>query len=463
MPYEFKLPESAEEVDEGIVVAWFKREGAAVVEGEPLLEVQFAKVSSEVTAPISGRLFRILTPRDAVIKPGHVLALILQPGEDAPGQQPSAAPLAQAALAEAPDFVLASPAARRLAKERGVDLAKVQGTGAEGRITEEDVQRSLAAQQAPPPAPREVRASPIAKRVAQEHGIDLATVRGTGPDGRITEQDVQAAIAEASTAVPGVRVEPLSPMRKTIARRMVESLQTTAQLTLVSEVDVTELVALRSRLKQQADVSYTDLIVKAAALALAEHPRFNARLLGDELHLFDEIAIGVAVAVEAGLVVPVVRAVQAKNVVALAAEIKVLAARAREGKLSENEMSGGTFTVTNLGTFGIDAFTPIINPPEVAILGVGRIVEKPVRREGELAWRQMVTLSLTFDHRVADGTPAAAFLQSICKRLESPAMTDGLTTEISLPPDPAGQAARPCSQSTVSALSALLRPGWYQC
>ena len=214
-------------------------------------------------------------------------------------------------------------------------------------------------------------------------------------------------------------------MRKTIARRMVESLQTTAQLTLVSEVDVTDLVALRGRLKQQADVSYTDLIVKAAALALAEHPRFNARLVGDELHLFDEIAIGVAVAVEAGLVVPVVRAVQTKDVVSLAAETKALAERAREGKLSEKEMSGGTFTVTNLGTYGIDAFTPIINPPEVAILGVGRIVEKPVRREGELAWRQMVTLSLTFDHRVADGAPVAAFLQSICKRLESPAMLMG--------------------------------------
>ena len=424
MPYEFKLPEAAEEVDEGIVVAWFKREGAAVVEGEPLLEVQFAKVSSEVTAPISGRLFRILAPRDAVIKPGQVLALILQPGEDTPRQQPQSALPAQAAPAEAPGFVPASPAARRLAKERGVDLAKVQGTGAEGRITEEDVQRSLAAQE-PPPAPREVRASPIARRVAQEHGIDLATVRGTGADGRITEQDVRAAIAELNVVAPSIRVEPLSPMRRTIARRMVESLQTSAQLTLVSEVDVTDLVALRGRLKQQADVSYSDLIVKASALALAEHPRFNARLVGDELHLFDEIAIGIAVAVEAGLVVPVVRAVQTKDLVELAAETKVLVERAREGKLSEKEMSGGTFTVTNLGAFGIDAFTPIINPPEVAILGVGRIVEKPVRREGELAWRQMVTLSLTFDHRVADGAPAAAFLQSICKRLENPAMLMG--------------------------------------
>lgn len=423
MPYEFKMPGAVDEADEGIVVAWFKREGATVVEGEPLLEVQFAKVSSEVSAPISGRLHRILAPRDAVIKAGQVLALILQPGEEASVQQPQAAPLTQAAPVEAAGFVPASPAARRLAKERGVDLAKVQGTGAEGRITEEDVQRFLASQE-PAPAPREVRASPIAKRMAQEHGIDLAAVQGTGPDGRITEQDVRAVLA-AQAAAPSVRVEPLSPMRKTIARRMVESLQTAAQLTLVSEADVTELVALRGRLKQQADVTYTDLIVKAAAAALAEHPRFNARLVGDELHLFDEIAIGVAVALESGLVAPVVRAVETKDVVALAGETTALVQRAREGKLSEAEMSGGTFTVTNLGAFGIDAFTPIINPPEVAILGVGRIVEKPVRQDGELAWRQVVTLSLTFDHRVADGAPAAAFLQSICKHLENPSTLTG--------------------------------------
>lgn len=417
MPFEFKLPEADGEVEEGVVVAWFKREGTEVTEGEPLLEVQFAKVSSEVMAPISGRLHRILAARDAVIKPGQVLALILLPGEAAAPEPAQATPSAQPAAAETQGFVPASPAARRLARERGVDLAQVQGTGAEGRITEDDVQRHLAAQT---PAPREVRASPIAKRIAQEHGIDLAAVQGTGPDGRITEQDVRAAI-EARSAAPASRTEPLSPMRKTIARRMVESLQTTAQLTLVSEVDVTELVALRSRIKPQTDASYTDLIVKAAALALAEHPRFNARLAGDGLELLGEIAIGVAVAVEAGLVVPVVHNVQAKDLAAIAAETKALAERARAGKLTEQEMSGGTFTVTNLGTYGIDAFTPILNPPEVAVLGVGRIVEKPVRRDGELAWRQMLTLSLTFDHRVADGAPAAAFLQSICQRLESPA------------------------------------------
>ena len=280
------------------------------------------------------------------------------------------------------------------------------------------MQRYLASRQAQP-APREVRASPVARRIAQEHGIDLATVQGTGPDGRIGEQDVRAALA-AREAAAAYRVEPLSPMRKTIARRMLESLQTTAQLTLMAEIDVTELVALRTRLKQRFDVSYTDLIVKAAALALAEHPHCNAWLVDDELRLWSAVHIGVAVALDAGLVVPVVRDAQSKGVEAIAAEVKALAERARAGKLTDRDVSDGTFTVTNLGAAGIDAFTPILNPPQVAILGVGRIVEKPVRRQGELAWRQMMTLSLTVDHRVLDGAPAAEFLGDVGRRLEDP-------------------------------------------
>jgi pyruvate dehydrogenase E2 component (dihydrolipoamide acetyltransferase) len=423
MPYEFKLPEAeaGEEVEEGIVVAWFKREGAQVKEGEPLLEVQFAKVSSEVVAPISGRLQRILAPRDAVIKAGQVLALILEPDEEAiiDEQALAATPRKEAAAGEIGRFIPASPAARRLAKEQGIDLAVVQGTGAEGRISEEDVERYIAAQRAAK-APREVRASPIAKRVAQEHGIDLATVTGTGPEGRITEQDVREAVQARKVEAPGQRVEALTPMRKTIARRMVESLQTAAQLTLLSEADVTELVALRERLKEEYDVSYTDLIVKAVALALVEHPRLNARLVRDELHLLPEINIGVAVALDAGLVVPVIRDAQAKDVAMIAGEAKALVERAREGKLTEQEMSGGTFTVTNLGAYGVDAFTPIINPPEVAILGVGRIREQLVRCGDGMAWRQKMGLSLTFDHQVVDGAPAAVFLQSICRQLEQP-------------------------------------------
>ncbi len=417
MPYQFTLPQLSAETEEGIVVAWFKREGAEVQEGERLLEVQLAKVSYDIPAPISGRLYRILAPREGVIRQGQILALILEPGEAMPiEEEKPVAKVTEAAPSPQP-FVLAWPAARRLARDHGIDLSQVQGSDPEGRVTERDVLNFIAARQ----QPREVRASPLARRLAQEHGLDLTQVRGSGADGRITEADVRAGIAARATTI-GVKIEPLTPMRKTIARRMAESLQTMAQVTLVSEADVTDLVTLRETLKQQFDLAYTDLIVKAVALALTEHPYLNARLVGEEIHLLPDINIGVAVSVEAGLIVPVVRNVSRKSLREIAMETKALAERAREGKLVEKEMTEGTFTVTNLGIYGIDAFTPIINPPEAAILGVGRIIEKATKKSkrGGVLWRQMTTLSLTFDHRVVDGAPAAVFLQAVRAGLENP-------------------------------------------
>jgi pyruvate dehydrogenase E2 component (dihydrolipoamide acetyltransferase) len=429
MPYEFKLPALSEENDEGIVVAWFKREGSQVTAGENLLEVQLAKVSYDVPAPISGTLQKIFSPRDAVIKIGQVLALILHPGEiaeTASVAQPSAP--AQNASTESTAFVPASPAARRLARERNIDLAKVPGSGPEGRVSEEDVLKFIAAQaSAPPPAPmipeppREIRASPIAKRLAQEFGIDLATIRASNADGRITEQDVRSAL-EQRAAAASVKKETLSPTRKIIARRMTESLQNTAQLTLVTEADVTELVATREDLKKEFAVTYTDLIVQAVARALAKHPMLNARLVGDELQTFQDCNVGIAVARDAGLIVPVLRGVNKKSLREISDESKALAERARSNALTEQDLSGGTFTVTNLGMFGIDAFTPILNPPEVAILGVGRIVERTTRKSkrGGVVWKQMLTLCLTIDHRAVDGAPGAAFLQTLCQELQTP-------------------------------------------
>jgi pyruvate dehydrogenase E2 component (dihydrolipoamide acetyltransferase) len=429
MPYEFRLPVLSEENEEGIVVAWFKRQGAPVTAGENLLEVQLAKVSYDVPAPVSGTLQEILAPRDAVIKQGQVLALILQPGEvetGTPSAQPSTP--APATPSETQAFVPASPSARRLAQEHGIDLAKVKATSLQGRISEDDVLNYLAAQAEqltplpPSEPPRELRASPLAKRLAQEHGIDLATVKPSSADGRITEQDVRARI-EADKAAATVRIEPLSPTRKIIARRMTESLQTTAQLTLTAEADVTELVALREKLSSTFAVTYTDLIVQAAARALLQHPQLNARLVGDELHIVSDINIGIAVARDAGLIVPVLHGVNIKTLRECAGEAKALAERARAGTLTDQELSGGTFTVTNLGMYGVDSFTPILNPPEIAILGVGRIVERATRKPDDEAvlWKQMLTLSLTIDHRAVDGAPAAAFLQTLCQELQAPA------------------------------------------
>lgn len=424
MPYEFKLPVLSEENEEGIVVAWFKREGAGITAGENLLEVQLAKVSYDVPAPVSGTLQKIFAPRDAVIRQGQVLALILQPGEVAevvPGAQPSAP--ASTAASDSTAFVPASPAARRLARERGIDLGQVHGSGPEGRVNEEDVFKFIAARENMPTpalkAPSEIRASPIAKRLAQEFGIDLASIRASASDGRIVEQDVRAAM-EARAAAASVKKETLSPMRKIIARRMTESLQNTAQLTLVAEADVTELVAYREKRKQEFAVTYTDLIVQAAARALAQHPLLNARLVGDELQLFQDCNIGIAVARDAGLIVPVLHAVNKKTLREISDESKELAERARSNRLADADLAGGTFTITNLGKYGIDAFTPILNPPEVAILGVGRIAERAVRENERVVWKQLLTLSLTIDHRAVDGAPGAAFLQALTQMLQQP-------------------------------------------
>ncbi|MCS6828661.1 MAG: E3 binding domain-containing protein, partial [Caldilinea sp.] len=309
MPYELTLPPIGSKTEEGIVVAWFKREGAPVRKGEPLLEVQFDKVSTEVESPVDGSLLQILAPRDAVIRQGQTLAILLLTEEAAVAKEaPSAAPSTEVAQTTAPGASTfpASPAARRLARELGVDLTQVIPANGE-RITEEDVrrvaqERSDAAPSARPPGeppPQEVRATPLAKRMAREHGVDLSALRGSGPGGRIVEQDVQAAIearaAQAPTVTPQVMRQPLSPMRRAIARRMMESLHSTAQLTMTMQADVTALVEARETWKPALDVTYTDLIVRAVALALRQHPSMTVRWAEDAVERPAEIHIGVAV------------------------------------------------------------------------------------------------------------------------------------------------------------------------
>lgn len=430
MPYELTLPPIGSKAEEGIVVAWFKREGATVRAGEPLLEVQFDKVSTEVASPVDGRIQQILAPRDAVIRQGQPLALLLLAAEAASAQTaPETESPAIVQTTEASTFP-ASPAARRLAREFGVDLTQVIPANGE-RITEEDIRRTAQSRGAAAsktttaePAPQEVRATPIAKRMAREHGIDLSALQGSGPGGRIVEQDVQAAIEarslQTSPTMPQIMRQPLSPMRRAIARRMMESLHTAAQLTMTMQADVTSLVEAREQWKPALAVTYTDLIVRAVALALRQHAQITVRWAEDAIEHLSEIHIGVAVALEDGLVVPIVRNADRLSLNELSVEIRRLSERGRNGQLTEAEMSGGVFTVTNLGMYGVDVFTPILNPPESAILGVGRIYEQLVRSAQGILWRQMLTLSLTVDHRIIDGAPAAAFLQSICRLLEEP-------------------------------------------
>ncbi|MFQ5340475.1 MAG: dihydrolipoamide acetyltransferase family protein [Anaerolineae bacterium] len=372
------MPKLGMAMKQGTLLQWLKSEGDRVEQGDLIAEIESEKITTQVEAPASGILHPVAEEGQA-LPVGGLIAWITAPGESVP-----------------------------VAEETGP---------AEVEVVEQPVGTAKAA--APPGEKKEfVPASPIARRMAREHGIDLAQVEGTGPQGRVTREDVDRAI-QAAEAAPA-RGVPFAGMRRTIARRMTGSLQTMAQVTLCTEVDVTELVRLREHLRRDFDLTYTDLIIQAAARALEKHPRLNASLEDDEIRLHDQIHIGMAVALEEGLIVPVIRNANRKTLREIAGETKDLAQRAREGTLSIDEATGSTFSVTNLGGYGIDGFTPIINPPEVAILGVGRIVEKPAAYRGAVALRQMMVLSLTFDHRIVDGAPAAEFLHTVAEMLEIP-------------------------------------------
>ena len=326
--------------------------------------------------------------------------------------------------------IKASPAAQQLAGKLAIDLIQVKASGPGGRILESDIHRYIETREPITSGSTRLKASPLARRLAKEFGLDLTSIAGSGPDGRIVRDDV----LQASTEVPAqvFRTEPaasevveLSGIRQIIAERMTMSVQTNASVTLHTEVDATSLVELRElfgeKLQEQGvKLTYTDLIVKIIANALREHPRLNATLADEGIHMLGDINIGVAVALEDGLVVPVVRNADKIGLASISEQIKNLAEKARNNQLTPGELQGGTFTLTNLGNFGVDAFTPIINPPECAIIGVGRILKKPVVHNDEIAIRNMLTLSLTFDHRVVDGAPAAQFLQTVSQYIQNP-------------------------------------------
>ena len=422
MATEIVLPQWSMGMADGTIVRWLKREGETVVEGEPLVEVEAAKVTSEVEAEVSGVLTRILAAEGETV-PVRSALCVIETAEEAKASASSATSL---------PGIQVTPVARKLAKDHDIDLSHVDGSGPDGRIVVEDVQRAIEGAQRPASplgAIVDVQVIPAARKLAKDHDIDLNKIHGTGPGGRITIEDVQRVINAPVHSVPSSpqttslsrQIIPLTGMRGTVARRMQQSLHTSAQVTLVTEVDVSALVQLREELKPELGLTYTDLIVKAAALALKEHPRVNAWLEGESLHLLQDIHIGVAVALDEGLIVPIVRNADQKSLRAIAQETTRLAQSAREGALTREEVTGSTLSVSNLGMYGIDAFTPIINPPEIAILGIGRINEKLVRVSRGAEWHAMMTLSLTFDHRAIDGAPAAAFLQTIGKHLEHPA------------------------------------------
>jgi pyruvate dehydrogenase E2 component (dihydrolipoamide acetyltransferase) len=430
------MPKLGMAMAEGVVAQWLKHDGDQVKAEQEIAIIMSKKITYKLKAPAAGILRTVV--REKETRPiNTALGFITAPGEPLPvveaGVPPTAAaqtsaapsPAAPAALAPArTGFVSASPAARRAAKEKGVDLAQVSGTGAEGMVTEADVTRFVEAGPAVAAA-AETLATSAARKLAEQRGLKLADIPGTGAGGRITEQDVLAFEARATAPAPAAaptpsRVTPFAGMRQAIAEHMVESLHAMAQITMMIEVDATELARLREQIKADFEVTYTDLLVKAVAKTLKRHPSLNTTLIGEEVHQLESIHIGVAVALPEGLIVPVVRDADKHTVEEIAQTMRRLAQGAREGSLSVDEVTGSTFTLTNLGTYGIDGFTPIVNAPEAAILGVGRISERVVVHNDQIARRKMMVLSLTIDHRLIDGAPGADFMRSLKELLESP-------------------------------------------
>lgn len=428
------MPKWGLTMKEGKISKWYKNEGDSVQKGEDLYEVETEKITNKVESPGNGILFQIVVPVGTKVPVGAILAVIAEPGEEPEriegiqvGEviEDAAASKEGTADAERPSekkFVFASPAARRLAKEMGIDLSRIQGTGPHGRIIEADVTGYHEE------APRIPRITPLAEEMARQEGLDISTVTGTGEGGKITKEDVMRAL---ETRIPEeeekhVKAIPFTGMRKAIADNMYASLQNTAQLTVFTEVDVTEMVRFRDLVMEEykkdktVTVSFNDIIILATSRALKQFPMMNSALADNEILLHESVNMGIAVSLPEGLIVPVLRDADRKGLLQIARESRELARKAREGTLSVDEVTGGTFTISNVSMLGMDGFTPILRPPETGILGVGRVQEKPIVRDGEITIGSMMFLSLTFDHRVLDGAPAMDFLRTVARNLQHP-------------------------------------------
>jgi len=427
-----------------VIVRWLVQPGQAVEQGDPIAEVSTDKVDMEVEAPESGILDGVRYAEGEEVPVTAIIAYIRQPDETLPPEAAAAEEPVEKATpppprpvftpADAPGPTRVTPVAARVAADLGVDIEQVPGSGPRGRVTRKDVEAFAARASASPPAEAasagKVRAVPAARRLARELGVDLGQVTGSGPRGRVQSADVRAAAATAATPSerpPGVaEVIPLAGMRKTIAGRMQQSWQQAPHITFDAEIDVTALEDLRRRANKhlpegQPRISLTALIAKACAWALQRHPRMNARLDGENILLLSDINIGIAVALEDGLIVPVVQQVDQKGAGAIAADIAAAAARAREGKLRAEDMAPAGFTISNLGMFRMDRFTAIINPPEAGILAVGRARKRFIPDENDQpVLRPMMTITLSADHRMVDGVVAARFLDDLRTALEHP-------------------------------------------
>jgi pyruvate dehydrogenase E2 component (dihydrolipoamide acetyltransferase) len=397
------MPKLGQTMEEGTIITWLRRQGERVTHGEPLVQIETDKVVCDLEAPQSGLLHTILVGEGEKVPIGGAIAVIAAEGEAVHVATLLGTP-PPSAVGPAP-----IPGQERTAPAIGTPLQTRTGG-------------------APPPS-QEIRISPAARKLAREHGIPLESLRGTGPGGRIIAEDVERAIAAQPAAAPPparvLRTIPLTGIRGTIAQRMAQSWGQVAHVTEVIEVDMTEAIALRRRQlaawerEHGVRVSLNDFLTFAVSRTLRAFPDLNARLEGQEINVLADIHVGIAVATPEGLIVPVIRHADQRALWDIARESAQLSEKAHQRKLTLDEVTGGTFTITNLGTFGIEIFTPIVNFPQCAILGVGRVAERPVVVPGRIDVRATMYLSLSFDHRLIDGAPAAMFLQKLKESLET--------------------------------------------
>ena len=446
MAIQFRLAALGHTMETGRIVEWHATEGSKIEEGQLLVSIETDKAVVDVESPVSGVMLRLVGQVEGEYNVGDTLAWIGEEGEKVPEvsvEQP------KAPVADRHGGARVTPVAKRLAERHGIDAETLQGTGPGGRVTKEDVQRALdsgthgqekAADETPAKAsvadsPARSQVTPVAQRLAERHGIDAEMLQGTGPGGRVTKEDVQRALdagaptkekAADETPTLGVNVIPLTGIRRTTAERLSTNWSKAPHVTEGIEVDFSAIQAARAsnsdawRDTHGVAPTINDFVLKATVEALKLHPRLNAALIDGAVHQYHDINLGVAIDIEAGLVVPVIRSAGTLDVVKIASKVRELADSARAGKLSPDDFSDGTFTVTNLGGLGVDWFTPVLNPPQCAILGVGRVRRVAVFAGESIVAQDRATLVLTFDHRAIDGAPCARFLGELRGLIEAP-------------------------------------------
>jgi pyruvate dehydrogenase E2 component (dihydrolipoamide acetyltransferase) len=401
-------------MEEGRLLSWLKQEGDAVSDGDVLAEVETDKAVMELQARGAGVLRKIVAGEGATVEVGKLVGVIADADDDI-----------SHVLGDAGAAKRATPAAAPVGE---------QAEETERGVAEAEAGRPVATPTEQPAAPapagdgsRHIKASPLARRLAQERGLDLARIAGSGPGGRVIKHDIESAEAQPLAAAPTLRgryedVE-LTQIRKTIAKRLIQSIGPVPHFFLTAEVDMERAWEARASLNDLADgprISFNDIILKVVSQALMQHPSCNAWWLDDRIRYFHEVHLAMAVAVDEGLITPVIRNAERKSLREIAAESRELAERARERKLTPEEYTGGTFSVSNLGMLDIDQFTAVINPPEAGILAIGSITEKPVVVDGDLEVRRRMRITMSCDHRVIDGATGARFLQTVTRMLENP-------------------------------------------